>query len=87
MQRHAVAELPRVGDFVVAVGAGVVVVLRLVQRLQAVVAELTNHVAERLHATEGEARPLDEGARQVRRRPCLSFSLSMRSRAKVRSVP
>src|SRR5262245_35205904 len=62
IERHAVAELPGISDLVGAVGAGVADVLVLVERPEGVSSRRARHVGVRLRVTEGEARPLDEGA-------------------------
>src|SRR5262249_34387377 len=67
VERHAVAQLPGVSDLVGAVGAGIALVLSLVQRLERVVARGAGRVGERLGVAEREARPLDEGAGRVDR--------------------
>src|SRR5262249_56910751 len=67
VERHAVAQFPGVGDLVGAVGAGVALVLGLVQRLERVVTRRARDVGERLGVAEREARPLDEGAGRVER--------------------
>ena len=67
VQGDAVAQLPGIGDLVGAVGAGVALVLRLVQRAHAGVAEAAFVVGERHRPAEGEAAPLDEGTGDVGR--------------------
>ena len=67
VQGDAVAQLPRIGDLVGAVGAGVALVLRLVQRAHAGIAEAAFVVGERHRPAEGEAAPLDERTGDVGR--------------------
>jgi hypothetical protein len=67
VERHAIAELPGIGDLVGAVGAGVTDVLVLEQRLERVIARCARHVGERLGVAESKARPLDEGAGRIHR--------------------
>src|SRR5262249_36293535 len=67
VERHAVAQLPGIGDLVGAVGACIALVLSLVQRLERVVTRRARDVGERLGMAEREARPLDEGAGRIDR--------------------
>jgi hypothetical protein len=77
IERHAVAELPGIGDLVGAVGAGIADVLVLVDGPEAVCSRRTGHIGVRLRVTEGEARPLDEGAGRADRDRALVPVLDM----------
>src|SRR5204863_7595694 len=67
-EHHAVAQFPGIGDLVGAVGAGIVVgdALQYTPEIAAA-AKAAERVGVRFGVAEGEAGPLDERARHVRR--------------------